>query len=233
MASRVVYEFGGYRFDPIDARLTSGDTVIQLTAKAADTLLILARHPNVVVSDRQLLNAVWPDVLVDENTLSQQIAAVRKALSANGNSVTIETVPRRGYRLVVPSTVDAPAAELGAGAADALAPAESTRSAVSPGRSRKPWVMAAVCAIAVTAAAGFVWRWNERRAVQNHSREARERGDALLRQGNAKGAIAEFQEAVRLDARNARAYSALAHALNRSRFAEPSAAIRPRGMSFG
>ena len=232
MAPRVVYQFGGYRFDPIDARLTSGDTVIQLTAKAADTLLILARQPNVVVSKDDLMTAVWPDVLVDENNLSQQIAAIRRALSTNGNSVTIETVPRRGYRLAVASTVDLPpAADIHGNAHDVPALAEPARKAVRRARRLRRWAVAAACAIGVTAAAGLLWRWNERRGVQNHSRDAMTRGDALLRQGIAKGAIAELQEAIRLDPGNARAYSSLAHALSRSRFAEPSAVVRPRGPS--
>jgi DNA-binding winged helix-turn-helix (wHTH) protein len=100
MSQRVVYEFGGCRFDPVDARLVSGDHVIQLTAKASDTLLALVQQPNHVVSKQDLMTALWPDAAVEENNLNQQISAIRKALSHNGHTVSIETVPKRGYRFV-------------------------------------------------------------------------------------------------------------------------------------
>jgi tetratricopeptide (TPR) repeat protein len=54
----------------------------------------------------------------------------------------------------------------------------------------------------------------------------------LLREGNGQAAVAELEEAVRLNPENARAYGVLAHAYNRRRFAEPSSAVvRPPGPS--
>ncbi len=102
MDKNLSYEFGAYRFEPSQARLVCGDQVIRLTTKASDTLLALVERPDVVVSKDDIINAVWPGLAVEENNLNQQISAVRKALSNNGHTVTIETVPRKGYRLVGP-----------------------------------------------------------------------------------------------------------------------------------
>ena len=114
MAGKVAYEFGGFRFEPANARLIYGTTVIPLTVKAADTLSVLVRHPDELVAKADLMTAVWPDTVVEENNLNQQISALRKALTQNGNAPLIETVPRRGYRLVGPvravaAAVEAPA----------------------------------------------------------------------------------------------------------------------------
>ncbi len=58
------------------------------------------------------MNLVWADTFVEENNLAQSISALRKAL---GGSISIETVPRRGYRLIVPGApASAPPAPKGA-----------------------------------------------------------------------------------------------------------------------
>lgn len=79
--------------------LFRGGNVVPLTPKVFDTLAVLAAEPGRVITKSDLIAAVWPDTFVDENNLNQNISALRKAL---GREVTIETVPRRGYRLLVP-----------------------------------------------------------------------------------------------------------------------------------
>jgi DNA-binding winged helix-turn-helix (wHTH) protein/TolB-like protein/Tfp pilus assembly protein PilF len=81
-------------------RRESGD-VVALNAKAFDTLLYLAQHPGEVLDKESLLNAVWPGVVVEENSLAQNISALRHALGeTHGENRYIATVPRRGYRFV-------------------------------------------------------------------------------------------------------------------------------------
>jgi DNA-binding winged helix-turn-helix (wHTH) protein len=64
-------------------------------------MLVLIRNRQRVVSREEIMKAVWPDSVVEENNLDQQIAALRRALGQSQNSeILIETVPRRGYRFL-------------------------------------------------------------------------------------------------------------------------------------
>ena len=101
--SRQIYEFGEFRLDAADRLLFRGGEVVPLPPKALDTLVVLVEHGGRVVSKEDLMQAVWADAFVEENNLNQAISAVRKALgqSAGGPSF-VETVPKRGYRFVVP-----------------------------------------------------------------------------------------------------------------------------------
>ena len=99
-------------------RRESGEA-IALNAKAFDTLLYLAQHPGEVLDKDTLLAAVWPGVVVEENSLAQNISALRQALGeTHGENRYIATVPRRGYRFVaevharseLPAAIDTPVA---------------------------------------------------------------------------------------------------------------------------
>jgi len=71
---------------------------VPLGARAFDVLLVLVVHLDRVVGKDELLDRVWPGVVVEENNLQVQIHALRKALGARA----IVTVPGRGYRFVAP-----------------------------------------------------------------------------------------------------------------------------------
>ena len=94
-----VYEFGPFRVEPAERRLRRDGTLLPLTPKALDTLLVLVEHAGRAVGKDELMERVWPGVSVAEATLAQNIFAVRKAL---GDTPHIETVPKFGYRFVTP-----------------------------------------------------------------------------------------------------------------------------------
>ncbi len=82
-----------------------------MTRKAVETLLVLVENFGQVVPKEELLNAIWPNRIVDEANLTQNIAMVRRALAAErGTPAFIETFPGRGYRLLGPVVVETPAA---------------------------------------------------------------------------------------------------------------------------
>jgi TolB-like protein/DNA-binding winged helix-turn-helix (wHTH) protein/Tfp pilus assembly protein PilF len=97
--TRHFYEFGPFRLDPVAPFLWRGDQPVSLTPKALETLVALVQQGGQVVSREELIEAVWPDTVVEENNLSVNVSALRKALgdSEDGEKY-IETVPRRGYR---------------------------------------------------------------------------------------------------------------------------------------
>jgi len=98
---RLVYDFGPFRIDVTERVLFRNNVPVPLTSKAFDTLLALVRHAGQVVTKGDLLKSVWPETVVEENNLNQNVSAIRKALreGLEGRRY-IETVPRRGYRFV-------------------------------------------------------------------------------------------------------------------------------------
>lgn len=101
---QIVFEFGGFRVDPVRRMLYGVDgRPIHLKPKAFNTLLHLVKHPHELVERQALLKAVWPNVVVDENSLSQVISQLRHALGEHPEDHRyIVTEPGRGYRFVAP-----------------------------------------------------------------------------------------------------------------------------------
>lgn len=109
MGTHPIYRFGPFRLDASAKVLFRGDQPLHLTRKAVETLVVLAARSPEVATKEEILSAVWPDRIVDEANLAQNIAVIRKALgSSPGDPAYIETFPGRGYRLVGPVTVDLP-----------------------------------------------------------------------------------------------------------------------------
>src|ERR1051326_4889038 len=99
--STELYEFGPFLLDASQRVLFRAGERIPLTSKAFDTLLTLLRNPGRIVEKYDLISAVWPDTVVEENNLNQKISALRKVLGeGQGGKPYIETVPRRGYCFV-------------------------------------------------------------------------------------------------------------------------------------
>ncbi len=91
-----VIRFGGVELWPRDRRLVVDGTPRALGSRAFDMLVALAERPGRLVTKNELLDLVWPDVVVEENNLHVQMSQIRKAL---GNDA-ITTIPGRGYRFV-------------------------------------------------------------------------------------------------------------------------------------
>lgn len=75
---------------------------VPLGCRAFDVLETLLAAPNQLVTKRELIEAVWPNAHVEENNIAFQIHALRKVLKIDRQ--TLETVPRRGYRLNMEQT---------------------------------------------------------------------------------------------------------------------------------
>jgi DNA-binding winged helix-turn-helix (wHTH) protein len=98
------FEFGGFQLD-IGRRLLLGadGLPVSLTPKAIDTLVHLIEHRGKVVTKEALISAIWPDTVVEENNLNQNISALRRALGGSRKENRfIRTVPSRGYSFVAP-----------------------------------------------------------------------------------------------------------------------------------
>jgi Tol biopolymer transport system component/DNA-binding winged helix-turn-helix (wHTH) protein len=101
-----LYEFGPYVMDARSRILLKDGATVRLTPKAFDTLLVLVQHASQVVEKGQLLREVWPDIFIEEGSLSHNIHGLRKALGDDSSEPRyIETIPKRGYRFVAPVKV--------------------------------------------------------------------------------------------------------------------------------
>jgi TolB-like protein/DNA-binding winged helix-turn-helix (wHTH) protein/Tfp pilus assembly protein PilF len=93
------FEFGRFRLDPEEKVLYAGGQPVPLTSKAFETLLVLVETSGHVLTKEELLKRIWPDTFVEDGTLFQNIATLRRVLGDGPDQRSfIETVPRRGYR---------------------------------------------------------------------------------------------------------------------------------------
>jgi predicted ATPase/DNA-binding winged helix-turn-helix (wHTH) protein len=101
--------FGPFRLLAAERRLKKGAEPLQLGSRALDTLIALVERAGEVVTQRELISRVWPDVTVEEANLRVHIANLRKALGDGREGARyIATVPGRGYCFVAPVTPFAP-----------------------------------------------------------------------------------------------------------------------------
>jgi Tol biopolymer transport system component/DNA-binding winged helix-turn-helix (wHTH) protein len=108
--SNEIYELGPFRINAGERVLRRDGRIIPLTPKCFDTLLVLAQHSDSVVEKQRLMREVWPDSFVEESNLAQNIFVLRKTLGETAEGAKyIQTIPKRGYRLVVPAPETAPA----------------------------------------------------------------------------------------------------------------------------
>ena len=96
------YRFAGFSFDLAKRRLSGPDgAVIPLAGRAHDVLAYLVEHRDRVVGKDELIKAVWPNSIVEDNNLNQAISTVRRAIGDSRETPTfIVTVAGRGYQFI-------------------------------------------------------------------------------------------------------------------------------------
>ena len=93
--------FGPFTLAASERLLTRGGIRVALGARALDILVALVSTPNEIVSKKDLMSRVWPDVTVEEGSLRFHMASLRKALGDGKDGARyITTVPGRGYCFV-------------------------------------------------------------------------------------------------------------------------------------
>ena len=99
------FRVGEWLVQPSIARMTRGDTVVHLRPQLTDLLVLLARRAGQTVTKETILQEVWARQFVGESGLTRCIAEIRRALNDDARQPKIlETIPKRGYRLVAPVT---------------------------------------------------------------------------------------------------------------------------------
>ncbi len=118
----MTYRFGPFSLDPAAYRLRREGEAIPLSPKIIDLLLYLVARPSSLVSKDELFKALWPDVAVTDNALTQAVSELRQALGDEPSEPCyIQTVARRGYRFIAAVHTDGAPVPAGAPAAQATA----------------------------------------------------------------------------------------------------------------
>jgi DNA-binding winged helix-turn-helix (wHTH) protein/TolB-like protein len=130
---------GDWLADPEANRLRRGEEVLHLEPKAMTVLMLLAARPGRLLTREELFAAAWPGLVVGDEALTQCIIKLRRALGDDARAASyIETVSKRGYRLIAP-------------VGDAAPPAR-----------RRPVVFAGVAlAVVAIVVALLAWQWPE------------------------------------------------------------------------
>jgi eukaryotic-like serine/threonine-protein kinase len=174
----MVYFFDRFELREKDFCLYEKGERIALEPKALRVLLLLVSKAGHLLEKGYLLETVWNDSFVEENTLTRTILVLRRTLGDNRRDrILIETVPTKGYRFVaevrqVPEEGDlaqAPAGTLQqAGGMQEIRATESGRTMVSPlevaskpvARKRRWWVFASAAILAAALAGGALFLRN-------------------------------------------------------------------------
>src|SRR5947207_1177334 len=96
-----IYRFDAFCVDSGKRLLLRDDEIIALTPKVFETLLYLVNHNGKVLEKDELMSAIWPDTIVEENNLNKNISVLRQVLGEKpGAHRFIVTVPGKGYKFV-------------------------------------------------------------------------------------------------------------------------------------
>jgi TolB-like protein/DNA-binding winged helix-turn-helix (wHTH) protein/Tfp pilus assembly protein PilF len=165
-----VYQFGDFHLDVEERLLSRRDgTAVPLTPRVFETLRYLVEHSGRVLDKEVLMEAVWPDCIVEENNLAQNISTLRRAFGESpGSQRYIVTVPGRGYRFVPEvrqrKNGDSPEAERESDPPSAPAttygPARPDAVGAEPPARRqilRPILLTALTLLALGAAVFFLW----------------------------------------------------------------------------
>ncbi len=166
-----VYEFGDFHLDAAKRLLWRDGVPVPLTPRVFETLLYMVEHHDAVLDKERIMEAVWPDSIVEENNLTQNISALRRVFGETpGSHRFIVTVPGRGYRFVanvrMRETDEGPKPRIISETAIEPAVVTDTKRVASvsqpdhpvASRSFRPILLASAAVLALCVAALFFWR---------------------------------------------------------------------------
>jgi DNA-binding winged helix-turn-helix (wHTH) protein/predicted negative regulator of RcsB-dependent stress response/Flp pilus assembly protein TadD len=166
-----IYRFGDFELDPLTRVLERNGSPVSLNRRAFDLLLYLVQNPGRPVTKEQLLQKIWPDSFVDENSVAKSMSVLRKALDEDPSSSNlVVTLPGVGYQFAGTVEIGGRARRVQDAAqgvaASALVQQRITRtvvqeeSVVESRGAHRGWLLVGAAAVMVVAGAGgwLVWK---------------------------------------------------------------------------
>jgi TolB-like protein/DNA-binding winged helix-turn-helix (wHTH) protein len=102
---RAMKSFKGFRLDTVNHLLWRNGDRVPIAPRGFDVLAYLIEHAGRVVTQEEILEALWPETYVNPEVLRKYIQEIRKALGDRpDNPQFIETLPKRGYQFIAPVT---------------------------------------------------------------------------------------------------------------------------------
>jgi len=157
--------FQSFRLDAANHCLLHGEERVQITPKAFDVLRYMVENAGRLVTQDELLEALWPETYVNQEVLRKYIVEIRKALGDRAeNPVFIETVTKRGYRFIAPvvdESADEPPDLSTSNARKERATEEQVGRETAPLQQERPsgkralWKIAILAVLAAFAVAGL------------------------------------------------------------------------------
>jgi DNA-binding winged helix-turn-helix (wHTH) protein/TolB-like protein len=150
MSDKERLQVGDWTVEPALDQLSAGGNTVKLESKAMAVLVYLANRPGQVVSREALLTAIWSGVVVGDDSLTQVVIKLRKALGdAPEAPAYIQTITKKGYRLIAPvvRSAETPSAPVRPG----------SERLYSERKPRGPWIVGAGITALLLAAASLWW----------------------------------------------------------------------------
>ncbi len=216
------FAFGGFVLDLARGALLRDGSDVRLRAKSLDVLACLVRHPGRLISKRDLMEQVWPDVAVTDDSLVQCLVEIRRALG--DDQAWIHTSRGRGYRFdgdvrpIPGGSEPLSAASAGdSGVPSSIPVPGAPVLPVAPRTRRWRPALAVLAAVSVSAAAWAIWGRSTSPAPRP-AEAARAFADGLRSadrpdRESLASAVAAYERAIVLDPSFAPAHAALANTL--------------------
>ena len=169
-----IFSFADVEIHEREFSITKAGQTLAVEPKAFRVLLVLLRNPKKLITKDELLNAIWGDAAVTENSLTRAIALLRRLLGDDAREPRyIETVTTVGYRFICPVEVS----EDSAGSSEVAVAGSSGEAPVTPSANpigatansakinsrRRPWLIPTIVLVGLTAlCAGY---WNAHRPL--------------------------------------------------------------------
>jgi len=169
----VLLEFGPFRLDVVAGRLLRDGRPVPLRPKAWAVLRYLVERPGALVTKEELLDAIWPGLVLNEEAAPRHVRELRDVLGDTGQPARyLETVPRRGFRFV------APVVRVAAAAAPVAGPGPPPRDVASPVGSA--WTTLGLGSEGVRSSEPFIGRTAELDAIVAALARVRSRVPVLI-----------------------------------------------------
>lgn len=121
----MIFRFGPFELDPPKRELRLQGRPVDIQPRVFDVFAHLLHHRERVVSKDELLEAVWPDVIVTDSSIMRALSVIRSILRRGGVPNAIQTFSRQGYRFIGKLETDGESAPGGAAAENARSAAKN------------------------------------------------------------------------------------------------------------